>query len=30
VTAARPIDAFSLICDEGAATVIPVLPLEAH
>ena len=30
VTASRPIDAFSLLCDEGAATVIPVLPLEAH
>jgi hypothetical protein len=30
VTASRPIDAFSLLCDEGAATVIPVLPLEAR
>jgi hypothetical protein len=30
VTASSPIDAFSLIVDEGAATVIPVLPLEAR
>jgi hypothetical protein len=30
VTASRPIDAFSLIFDEAAATVIPVLPLEAR
>jgi hypothetical protein len=30
VTASRPIDAFSLLCDEGAASVIPVLPLEAR
>ena len=30
VTASRPIDAFSLLCDEGAATVIPILPLEAR
>jgi hypothetical protein len=30
VTASRPIDAFSLLCDEGTASVIPVLPLEAR
>src|SRR5262252_22198 len=30
VTGSQPVDAFSLLCDEGAGTVIPVLPLEAQ
>jgi len=30
VTASRAIDVFSLLCDEGLSTVLPVLPLEAR
>lgn len=30
VTADAPIDAFSLLCDEGTSSVSPVLPLEAQ
>jgi hypothetical protein len=30
VAASQPIDAFSLLCDEGTGSVIPVLPLEAQ
>jgi hypothetical protein len=30
VTASQPIDAFSLLCDEAAQTVMPALPLEAQ
>jgi len=30
VTSSQPIDAFSLLCDEATASVVPVLPLEAQ
>jgi hypothetical protein len=30
VSASRPIDAFSLLCDEATGSVIPALPLEAQ